>query len=541
MEEKKDNIPSGNLGIYELARKIPKHALKEIKAGRLKGMSDINPMYRIKKMTGLFGPCGIGWKYEIVKEWLESYGNEVKAFLNINLYYKWNGEWSEAIPGTGGSSFVSQERNGTFVNDECVDGDCEVLTPNGWVKFKNYNGKDEICQYNDITSELSFVKPTRFITKTSNNIIDKGGILMTENHRVLCYSRMANKNKVILAKELLGLSFRKSKNGYGRSGNYRDIKCGFLGEGKKMTTIQKIGIMIACDGTLYRTNSDGTIYWRCEFKKERKINRARRLLELQGIKYKESVLKRYFGNTTSFVFSVGDDVNYKEYCNFLQYGNYPELWSEIVSWDGCVSGHEIFSTTDKNNAMYLQTLLTLSGKEIDIYYKDRTSPHHGLFTLYKKKHRKGMVGAKRINGTFDMYCVEVPTSFFMIRKGFDILITGNCWKMALTDAISVATKALGVAADVYYNADSKVKIKSDSKYEQDSNATQNSAAPSKNAEAEKQREAQIEEACAAMRAVKSREEFVTCWELWRNLIPSGTGSKFRAASEEMAQIYPKPQ
>ena len=119
MEKQKDNIPSDNLGIYELARKIPKHALKEIKAGRLKGMSDINPMYRIKKMTGLFGPCGIGWKYEIVKEWLESYGNEVKAFLNINLYYKWNGEWSEAIPGTGGSSFVSQERNGTFVNDEC--------------------------------------------------------------------------------------------------------------------------------------------------------------------------------------------------------------------------------------------------------------------------------------------------------------------------------------------------------------------------------------------------------------------------------------
>jgi hypothetical protein len=115
MEEKKTD----NLHIYDIARKIPAHALKEIKAGRLKGMSDINPMYRIKKMTGLFGPCGIGWKYEIVKEWLESYGNEVKAFLNINLYYKWNGEWSEPIPGTGGSSFVSQERNGTFVNDEC--------------------------------------------------------------------------------------------------------------------------------------------------------------------------------------------------------------------------------------------------------------------------------------------------------------------------------------------------------------------------------------------------------------------------------------
>lgn len=115
MEEKKTD----NLHIYDIARKIPAHALKEIKAGRLKGMSDINPMYRIKKLTGLFGPCGIGWRYEIVKEWLESYGNEVKAFMTVNLYYKWEGEWSEAIPGTGGSSFVSQERNGTYVNDEC--------------------------------------------------------------------------------------------------------------------------------------------------------------------------------------------------------------------------------------------------------------------------------------------------------------------------------------------------------------------------------------------------------------------------------------
>lgn len=115
MEEKKTD----NLHIYDIARKIPTHALKEIKAGRLKGMSDINPMYRIKKLTGLFGPCGIGWRYEIVKEWLETYGNEVKAFMTINLYYKWEGEWSEAIPGTGGSSFVSQERNGAYVNDEC--------------------------------------------------------------------------------------------------------------------------------------------------------------------------------------------------------------------------------------------------------------------------------------------------------------------------------------------------------------------------------------------------------------------------------------
>ena len=81
-------------------------------------MSDVNPMWRIKVMTETFGLCGFGWKYEIVKQWHESYGQEVKAFCNINLYVKVEDEWSEAIPGTGGSSFVAIERNGPFVSDE---------------------------------------------------------------------------------------------------------------------------------------------------------------------------------------------------------------------------------------------------------------------------------------------------------------------------------------------------------------------------------------------------------------------------------------
>ena len=59
-----------NLKIYEAARKVPNEALKPIQAGRLKGKSDINPMWRIKKLTEIFGPCGIGWKYTIVKQWM---------------------------------------------------------------------------------------------------------------------------------------------------------------------------------------------------------------------------------------------------------------------------------------------------------------------------------------------------------------------------------------------------------------------------------------------------------------------------------------
>lgn len=107
-----------NLRFYEMLRNVPQEALKPIVAGRLKGKSDINPVWRIKAMTDAFGPCGIGWKYEIVKQWQEAYGQEVKSFTNINLYIKVNGEWSEPIPGTGGATIVEISKSGLYVNDE---------------------------------------------------------------------------------------------------------------------------------------------------------------------------------------------------------------------------------------------------------------------------------------------------------------------------------------------------------------------------------------------------------------------------------------
>ncbi len=111
---------SDNLHIYEKVREVPANAQKTIQAGRLKGYTDINPMWRLKKLTEIFGPCGIGWKYVIKEKRLEHGANdEIAAFVDIDLYFKHNGEWSEPIPGTGGSSFVAKERNGMYTSDEC--------------------------------------------------------------------------------------------------------------------------------------------------------------------------------------------------------------------------------------------------------------------------------------------------------------------------------------------------------------------------------------------------------------------------------------
>lgn len=99
--------------------KPPLKALKTIQAGRLKGKSDINPVWRYKAMTDVFGPCGVGWRYEIDKLWNEPCANgEMFAFALISLYVKVDEQWSEAIPANGGAKMITEEARGLHYNDE---------------------------------------------------------------------------------------------------------------------------------------------------------------------------------------------------------------------------------------------------------------------------------------------------------------------------------------------------------------------------------------------------------------------------------------
>ena len=105
--------------IYKSLSEPPEEALKKIKGGRLAGMTDIKPQWRIFALTEQFGLCGIGWKYTVDRQWIEQGANgEIFAFVNISFYVKDEDKWSEAIPGTGGSMLIAKEKNGLHCNDE---------------------------------------------------------------------------------------------------------------------------------------------------------------------------------------------------------------------------------------------------------------------------------------------------------------------------------------------------------------------------------------------------------------------------------------
>ena len=108
-----------NLKFYEQVMEVPKEAQKPIQGGKLKGKTDINPMWRIRELTRLFGPCGIGWVAPIKERWIEDGASgERAAFVEIALKVKANGEWSEPITGIGGSMLIALERGALATNDE---------------------------------------------------------------------------------------------------------------------------------------------------------------------------------------------------------------------------------------------------------------------------------------------------------------------------------------------------------------------------------------------------------------------------------------
>jgi hypothetical protein len=143
-----------NLEIWQKVAQPPPDALKEIKGGRMSGKTDISPQWRMKAMTELFGPCGIGWKWAIDKLWTEpGPGGEVMAFALVNVWITGNGAWSDPIPGIGGNALIAKESGGLRSNDEAYK---MAVTDALSVAFKSlgvaadiYAGKWDGTKYKD--------------------------------------------------------------------------------------------------------------------------------------------------------------------------------------------------------------------------------------------------------------------------------------------------------------------------------------------------------------------------------------------------------
>ena len=181
-----------NLELYNKVRQVPERAQKPIRGGRLKGMTDINPMWRIKTLTDLFGPCGIGWYYTIDGHWIETSmcNDEITANVIISMYIKVDGEWSKPIQGIGGSKHVAKENGGPYVNDECfkmaltdaISVACKSLGVGADIYWDKDNTKYNDGKMENFQQEMAIEEQMR---QEGAKLVDKG------KHKIL--TQMAEK------------------------------------------------------------------------------------------------------------------------------------------------------------------------------------------------------------------------------------------------------------------------------------------------------------------------------------------------------------
>lgn len=110
-----------NMRFYVQVQDTPKEAQKPFNNGRFSG-TDINPMWRIKMLTQMFGPVGIGWWTEDEQYVFEESKDtgETAVFCTLKLRYKdpETGEISHPIAGVGGNKFIKVQKSGKYCDDE---------------------------------------------------------------------------------------------------------------------------------------------------------------------------------------------------------------------------------------------------------------------------------------------------------------------------------------------------------------------------------------------------------------------------------------
>ena len=192
---------------WEQFRAVPKEAQKSIGGGRLKGMTDINPMWRLMALTEAYGECGIGWKYEITKkELVDGANGEVAAFVDILLYVKENDKWSDPIPGMGGSMYIAKESSGLRTNDEgfkmaltdALSVSCKALGLGAdiyWQGGTKYTAYDQAEEMTEQFEKIKVEDVTKLLTLAKRKGINETAVKATakKDYKVDDLRKLSNK------------------------------------------------------------------------------------------------------------------------------------------------------------------------------------------------------------------------------------------------------------------------------------------------------------------------------------------------------------
>jgi len=324
----------------------------------------------------------------------------------------------------------------------CVDADTEYLSPGGWRRISEYDG-GLVMQYEPTSGDGVFVAPDAYVQRPSNGFLwfrTKYGVnqMLSPDHRVLCW-RITGRDRrreqmVMLASDLAAEHDRLV---LGAKAEFQTAFC------PRTTTslpvedaALRVQVAVMADGHFLANTGSGV---RVKLVKDRKKARMRELLVQAGIAFSESVARdaRYEdGQVMSFVFDA--PVRTKTYGDFwaASQQQLALISDECLHWDGTAADH-VFFTRDRASADFIQYAFAASGRRA-VMRADTDSDGDVDYRVFG--HAESMVGIAGAPKTpiehvpsadgFE-YCFTVPSGFWVMRRGGNVVMTGNCGMAAV--------------------------------------------------------------------------------------------------------------
>ena len=327
-------------------------------------------------------------------------------------------------------------RTGRMASEEpnCFDAETEVLTLDGWVRLPDLAPGSIVAQWD--AGAITFVAPTacthsrRSTMRISNEHID---LCVTPDHRCLLRPRRARGLRVMPASSY--------------PSDYKQINAGlFPGGARQNPLVQglradhiRLAIAVQADGSIVPCSEakhchGGAIDF--TFKKPRKIDRLRGILERLGIEHTEAHNK---GGKTRFYVPrrsvpecipnlLGPHKTFGWWVFDLSRELIDVFVDEIFFWDGLWTRKNNYSSRIKLNADVVQALCVLSGRRTNVrrYVPSCGSESWQTDITRRDYSMTSNVMIERDRLVEDVYCVSVPSSYLLVRRSGKTMVTGNC-------------------------------------------------------------------------------------------------------------------
>lgn len=322
----------------------------------------------------------------------------------------------------------------------CLDAESEFLSEDGWVRMDEWDGQ-RVLGYDPDSDTASFVQPNAYIVKDCDEFFyfknSKGlNQMLSAEHRVLVFSGHRNRGKrkhVVMspsevAEMRLDKGYHTFKAAFGIKVDDLDISDAMI----------RVEIMVQADGRVRQLASDDN-YIELHFRRERKIERAHKLLKAAKITYRCNTWK---DGSTTFSFSTPGDVATKSLHRYWMASSrqLAIVADECLEWDGHRGYRSFYSSTDKNSADLIQYAFSATGVRAGISISPgRKEGHADTYVVAPTKNE--FVGyaqpTKVASKDGKAYCFTVPTGFFVARRGGHVFLTGNCGMAAVKTNLTI--------------------------------------------------------------------------------------------------------